>query len=64
MNTLASLLNPDLEAGVQCRAFFCESLLFETARGLPVPRAAFCCVTSATGPIPSQNKNNQVALNE
>ncbi|KPC33152.1 Uncharacterized protein ABJ99_2008 [Pseudomonas syringae pv. cilantro] len=56
-----SVLNLNLDAGVQCCAFFCESLLFD-ALGQPPRVLQFCCTTSAAGSIPSQNKNNQVAI--
>ncbi|ATV17155.1 hypothetical protein CFN58_32255 [Pseudomonas avellanae] len=55
------VLSLDLPAGVQCCAFFCESLLFN-ASGHSLGVLQFCCVTSAAGPVPSQNKNNQVAI--
>ncbi|KPC11267.1 Uncharacterized protein AC500_3912 [Pseudomonas amygdali pv. lachrymans] len=51
----------DLHAGVQCCAFFCESLLFNT-QGHSLGVLQFCRVTSASGPFLSQNKNNQVAI--
>ncbi|MDU8457690.1 MULTISPECIES: hypothetical protein [Pseudomonas syringae group] len=53
--------NLNLDAGVQCRAFFCESLLLN-ASGYPSGVLQFCCATSAAGPFRSQNKNNQVAI--
>ncbi|WP_235662786.1 hypothetical protein, partial [Pseudomonas savastanoi] len=56
-----SVSNLNLDAGVQCRAFFCESLLLNTSDH-PSGVLQFCCVTSAAGPFRSQNKNNQVAI--
>ncbi|AAO55335.1 hypothetical protein AO286_17105 [Pseudomonas syringae] len=55
------VLSLDLHAGVQCCAFFCESLLFNT-QGHSLGVLQFCRVTSASGPFLSQNKNNQVAI--
>ncbi|WP_304627510.1 hypothetical protein [Pseudomonas congelans] len=55
------VLNLSRDAGVQCCAFFCETVLFN-APGHPPRTLQFCCATSAAGSIPSQNKIDQVAI--
>ncbi|PBP35303.1 hypothetical protein CCL11_25255 [Pseudomonas syringae] len=55
------VLNLSRHARVQCCAFFCETVLFN-APGHPPRTLQFCCATSATGSIPSQNTIDQVAI--
>ncbi|WP_240035521.1 hypothetical protein [Pseudomonas congelans] len=55
------VLNLSRDAGVQCCAFFCETVLFNALGHQPLA-LQFCCATSAAGSIPSQNKIDQVAI--